>query len=268
MPNSRPRVYILAEHWRGFAYARAQDGAFQDMCSKFVEGQVTKAKRGHVPSIYDFLLPREHPHLKKVFGEVPSYRNHSDSEGAWTKRHLTTYAKFGCRRPDRNALDEFWRALPTDEARAWFASRPLRDQEVAYLASEISQREGSEVVVDTTQNIDRVLSAKPRLNKVPCFTDGSEMWFGLSMLSMTGAEALSMMGMSPQSWSGRAGAGSFELVSSEQDELFKGLAGNAFHGVCVIVAVATLLQAYGQRLKAELEAVTKAESDASDSQTM
>ena len=268
MPNSRPRVYILAEHSRGLAYARAQDGAFQDMCSKFVEGQVTKAKRGHVPSIYDFLLPREHPHLKKVFGEVPSYRNHSDSEGAWTKRHLTTYAKFGCRRPDRNALDEFWRALPTDEARAWFASRPLRDQEVAYLASKISQREGSEVVVDTTQNIDRVLSAKPRLNKVPCFTDGSEMWFGLSMLSMTGAEALSMMGMSPQSWSGRAGAGSFELVSSEQDELFKGLAGNAFHGASVIVAVATLLQAYGQRLKAELEAVTSAESDASDSTTM
>ena len=210
--------------------------------------------------------------MKKVFGEVPSYRNHSDSEGAWTKRHLNTYAKFGCRRPDRNALDEFWRALPTDEARAWFGSRPLRDQEVAYLASELSQREGSEVVVDTTQNIDRVLSARPRLNKVPCFTDGSEMWFGLSKLSMTGAEALSMMGMSPQSWPGRAG--SFELLSSEQDELFKGLAGNAFHGVCVIVAVAALLQAYGQRLKmpegvkAEPEAVTKAGSNASDSQTL
>ena len=72
--------------------------------------------------------------------------------------------------------------------------------------------------------------------------------------------------MSPQSWPGRAG--SFELVSSDQDELFKGLAGNAFHGVCVIVAVATLLQAYGQRLKAEPEAVTKAESDASESQTL
>ena len=127
-------------------------------------------------------------------------------------------------------------------------------------------------MVDTTQNIERVLSARPRLNKVPSFTDGSEMWFGLSKLSMTGAKALSMMGMSPPSWPG--GAGSFELISSEQDELFKGLAVNSFHGVCVVVAVAALLQAYGQRfkmpegVKAEPEAVTKAESDASDSQTL
>ena len=74
-----------------------------------------------------------------------------------------------------------------------------------------------------------------------------------------------MMGMSPQSWPGRSG--SFALVSSDQDGLFKGLAGNACHEVCVIVAVATLLQAYGQRLKmpegvkAEPEAVTNAASE-------
>ena len=39
------------------------------------------------------------------------------------------------------------------------------------------------------------------------------------------------------------------MLSREQDELCKGLAGNAFHGVCVIVAAATLLQSYGKLLK-------------------
>ena len=55
-----------------------------------------------------------------------------------------------------------------------------------------------------------------------------------------------MMGMSPWSWPG--GPRSFEILSRDQDELLKSFAGNAFHRVCVIVAVATLLQSYGKPL--------------------
>lgn len=96
----------------------------------------------------------------------------------WHKWHDAWYAAFVFRRPSFATWGVFRHYLQTDKASACIVARPLRVQEFASLASEISRLFDAKVLVDTTQSIDRVLSARPRLKLVQLSTE-----FASSLLS-------------------------------------------------------------------------------------
>ena len=232
LPNTRPRVYIAAQHSLPMT---------EEKVVECCEGFITSALQGFAgmitAPISNYMYQRDHPHLKNLHGKVPdscAHETRSDGD-LWQDKHVEQGLYVSTA-----TLDDFWATLPSEYAKWYFSRRPLREQHLAFAASKAAMRLGMEVCIDITQSSDRFNFSSPRCDVVPCFTGGSEMWCGLSRNPLCGAEALGIMGLSMPSV-GR----SLASVSEREDSLFKSVAGNAFSGPCVLCAFAMMMFASG-----------------------
>jgi hypothetical protein len=228
-PNSRPRRYFGGTR-KGLGLV--EGGQYNLAANAAIKRFIHNFAREAPVSLENFMLDMQvcESYYKSLVVGFPD--NGTDGH-KWQEVHDRMFQSCSMERPTAAMLSAFVDTFPDSIMKELFIRRSLREQEVAFYSCVVAPRTGPEVVVDLSQQIDRINLSSDVLQQtqICCFTSRSVPWLIRSRRFLTGRERLSMHGMSA--------GGSVQTAS---DSLLADLAGNSFSATCFLVAFISGLQ--------------------------